>query len=242
MKKTISLILVLVLALSVFSLSAFAADTKTEALFDAIEEKKEVTLTFRTGRSKNFGESFSVVNTVHMKGDDIAYDFDNGFFKIRTITDDGNLVSFFPSFPYIHMTTFLDLPFVNIDYWSIIEKVSNFTMDFLVFVRSYETTIDGMTYYVEEFSDRGSVINSFYYVGDELKVLKAEDFAKKTIQYTYFDYVAADVDSGAFHRPMISFEFSAVMTVVLGLLGGTATLPGASILSGLSGLSFLPFV
>ena len=153
------------------------------------------------------------------------------------MTDDGNLVSFFPSFPYIHMTTFLDLPFVNIDYWSIIEKVSNFTMDFLIFQGSYTTTIDGVTYYVEEFNDRGTVVNSFYYVGDDLKVLKAEDSAKKTIQYTYFDYVAANVDSGAFHRPMISFEFSAVMTVILGLLGGTATLPGASILSG---LTFLP--
>ena len=237
MKKTISLILVFVLAFSVFALNASAATTKTEALFDAIEEKKEVTLTFRTGKSKNFGDAFSVVNTVHMKGDDIAYDFDNGYFKIRTMTDDGNLVSFFPSFPYIHMTTFLDLPFVNIDYWSIIEKVSNFTMDFLVFQGSYTTTIDGVTYYVEEFNDRGTVVNSFYYVGDDLKVLKAEDSAKKTIQYTYFDYVAANVDSGAFHRPMISFEFSAVMTVILGLLGGTATLPGASILSG---LTFLP--
>jgi hypothetical protein len=153
------------------------------------------------------------------------------------MTDDGNLVSFFPAFPYIHMTTFLDLPFVNIDYWSIIEKVSNFTMDFLVFQGSYTTTIDGVTYYVEEFNDRGTVVNSFYYVGDELKVLKAEDSAKKTIQYTYFDCAVADVDSGAFHRPLISFEFSAVMTVIMGLLGGTTGLSGASILSG---LSFIP--
>lgn len=239
MKKIISLILALVIALSVFSLSAFAADTKTETLFDAIEEKKEVTVTFRTGRSQTFGESFSVINTVYMKGDDIAYDFDNGFFKIRTVTDDGNLVSFFPSFPYIHMTTFLNLPFVNIDLWSAVEKLSNFTMDFLVYQGSYTTTIDGVTYYVEEFNDRGSVVNSFYYVGDDLKVLKAQDFAKKTIQYTYFDYVAVNADSGAFHRPVISFEFSAVMTVLLGLLGGSTALPGASILSG---LSFLPFV
>ena len=169
-----------------------------------------------------------------MKGEDIAYDFDNGFFKIRTITDDGNLVSFLPSFPYIHITTFLDLPFVNIDYWSLIEKVTNFTMDFLVYQNSYTTTIDGVTYYVEEFNDRGSVVNSFYYVGDDLKVLKAEDFAKQTTQYTYFDYVAVDVDSGAFHRPMISFEFSAVMTVLLGILASLSTVSGATLLPGLS--------
>ena len=234
MKKSISLILTLVIALSIFSMSAFAADTKTENLFDAIEDKKEVTITFRTGRSQKFGESFSVINTVHMKGDDIAYDFDNGFFKIRTVTDEGNLVSFFPAFPYIHMTTFLDLPFVNFDIWSAIEKISNFTMDFLVYQGSYTTTIDGVTYYVEEFNDRGSVVNSFYYVGDDLKVLKAQDFAKKTIQYTYFDYVSLNTDSGAFHRPVISFEFSAVMTFLMGIFGGASVLPGASLLPGLS--------
>ena len=128
------------------------------------------------------------------------------------------------------MTTVLNLPFVNIDIWSAIEKISNFTMDFLVFVGSYETTIDGVTYYVEEFSDRGSVINSFYYVGDDLKVLKAQDFAKKTIQYTYFDHVSLDTDPGVFHRPMISFEFSAVLTFLMGIFGSASILPGLSLL------------
>ncbi len=223
MKKSISLILVLVIALSVFSLSAFASDTKTEALFDAIEDEKKVSVTFRTGRSDTFGDAYSVINTVHMDGDDIAYDFDNGYFKLRTLTDDGKLVSFLPSFPYIHMTL-VSLPFVTVDVWALIEKVSNATMDFLVFVKSYETTIDGTTYYVEEFSDRGSVINSFYYVGDELKILKAEDFAKKTVQHTYFDSVVLDVDKEVFQRALISFEFTAVLSFLLTVFGSFSTI------------------
>ena len=214
MKKLIAFVLVLVLTMSVFSLSAFATETKTETLFDTIEDTKEVSVSFRTGRSDTFGESFSVQNTVYMDGDKIAYDFDNGFFKLRTLTDDGKLVSFLPAFPYIHMTV-VNLPFVEVDVWGIIEKLSNFTMDFLVFQGSYETTIDGVTYYVEEFNDRGSVVNSFYYVGDDLKVLKAQDFAKKTIQYTYFDEVSLDVDSAVFHRPLISFELTAVLSFLL---------------------------
>ena len=222
MKKTVSLILALVIALSMLSLSAFAADTKTETLFDAIEETKEVNVTFRTGRSEAFGDAYSVINTVYMKGEDIAYDFDNGFFKLRTLTDDGKLVSFLPSFPYVHMTL-VNLPFVTVDVWALIEKVSNFTMDFLVFVKSYETTVDGVTYYVEEFSDRGSVINSFYYVGDDLKILKAEDFAKKTVQYTYFDNVSLEVDKAVFNRPLISFEFTAVLTFLLSVFGSIST-------------------
>ena len=223
MKKSISPILVFVLMLSVFSFSTMAADTKTETLIDAIEYEEEVSVTFRTGKSSTFGDSYSVVNTVYMRDEKIAYDFDNGYFKLRTISDDSKLVSFLPAFPYIHMTL-VNIPFVTVDIWGLIEKVSDFTMDFLVFVKSYETTIDGVTYYVEEFSDRGSVINSFYYVGDELKVLKAEDFAKNTVQYTYFDSVVLDVDKDVFDRPLVSFELTTVVTFLLTVFGSISTL------------------
>lgn len=222
MKKTISVFLAVIFMMSVCGLGAFAADSKTETLFDEIEKTREVSVTFRTGRGDEFGDSYSVINTVHMKGDDVAYDFDNGYFKLRTLTDDGKLVSFLPAFPYIHMTV-VNLPFVNIDVWGLIEKVSNFTMDFLVFVKSYETTIDGTTYCVEEFSDRGSVINSFYFEGDELKALKAQDFDKNTVQYTYFDNVSLNVEDTVFERPLISFELTAVLSFLLMIFGGIPT-------------------
>lgn len=224
MKKVISLILVTVLVLSALSLSAFAAETKTQTLFDEIEESKEVAVSFRTGRSDKFSDSYSVQNTVYMDGDKVAYDFDNGYFKLRTLTDQGKLVSFLPSFPYIHMTV-VNLPFVDVDVWSIIEKLSNFTMDFLVFQGSYETEIDGVTYYVEEFNDRGSVVNSFYYVGQDLKVLKAQDFAKNTIQYTYFDSISLSVDDSVFQRPAISFELTAVLSFLLMIFSQFSAVP-----------------
>ena len=224
MKKSIALILALVLAMSVLSFSAFAAETKTETLFDEIEETKKVTVSFRTGKNDTFGESYSVQNTVYMNGSKIAYDFDNGFFKLRSLANDGKLVSFLPSFPYIHMTV-VSLPFVEVDVWGIIEKLSNFTMDFLVYQGSYETTINGVNYYVEEFNDRGSVVNSFYYADNELKVLKAEDFAKKTIQYTYFDSVSLEVDSSVFSRPLISFELTTVLSFLLMIFGGVSAAP-----------------
>ena len=226
MKKSISLILALALALSVLSLSAFAADTKTENLFNAIEETKEVCITFRTGRTETFGESYSVINTVHMKGEDIAYDFDNGFFKLRTTVDEGKLLSYLPAFPFVYMSV-ADLPIAGIDVWGTIKSLSDFTMEFLVFQGSYTTTIDGVTYYVEEFNDRGSVVNSFYYIGDELKVLKAQDFAKETIQYTYFDSVSLDVDTSVFSKPLMSFELTAVLQFFIKLLSVMSALPVA---------------
>lgn len=224
MKKSVSLILAVLLVISALSFSTFAAGTKTETLFDAAEEKKEVTVTFRTGRSDTFGDSFSPVNTVYIKGEDVAYDFDNGFFRLRAIVDEGKLIGFLPAFPFIYMSV-AELPFVEIDLWSVIENLSNFTMDFLVYQGSYTTTIDGVTYYVEEFNDRGSVVNSFFYVGNDLKVLKAQDFAKKTIQYTYFDNVSLTTDASVFHKPAISFEFTKVLTFLLTLLGGLNTMP-----------------
>ncbi|MBQ7295797.1 MAG: hypothetical protein IJW86_06350 [Clostridia bacterium] len=216
MKKTISLIIAVVLAFSLFSVGTFAAGTKTEALFDTAEQTKEVAVTFRTGMLPEFGSAYSAVNTVYLKGDKIAYDFDNGFIELRTVLQDDGLYSYLTTFPFIHMQT-SDLTLGNTDIWQTIKGLSDFTMDFLVFVKSYETTIDGTTYYVEEFSDRGSVINSFFYVGDDLKVLKAQDFMKGTIQYTYFDNISLSVDDSIFELPAVSFDLTGIMKIILSL-------------------------
>ncbi len=216
MKKAVSLILAVMLAFSLFTVSVFAADTKTQTLFDAAEEKKELCVTFRTGMLPEFGSSYSAVNTVYIKGDKVAYDFDNGFIEVRTIAQEKSLYSYITNFPFIHMET-VELSFGDTDIWEMITTLSNFTMDFLVYQGSYETTIDGTDYYVEEFNDRGSVVNSFFYVGDELKVLKAQDFAKGTIQYTYFDNVSLTVDDSVFELPAVSFNLTGIMKFILSL-------------------------
>lgn len=218
MKKTIAVLMALILALSVFSVTAFAAgETKTDALFDKIEQSKEVAVTFRAGSSMEYGDAFPVVNTVYIKGDNITYDLDNGFIELRTVVKDGSLVSFMPSFPFFHMRAD-SLSFIGVDLWSVINGLSDFTMDFLVFIESYETTIDGVTYYVESFSDRGTVINSFYYVGDELKLLRVEDFAINAVQYTYFDEISFEADDDVFELPLISFDITPLFKMFLAWL------------------------
>lgn len=216
MKKALSLVLALSILMCTFSFSSFAAKTKTETLFDEVEETKELTVKFRTGMLPEFGSAYSPVNTLYIKGDEVAYDFNNGFIELRTVVQQDKLFSYITSFPFIHMET-TDLKLGDTDVWSTITSLSNFTMDFLVFVKSYNTTIDGVNYYVEEFSDRGSVINSFFYVGDELKVLKAQDFAKGTIQYTYFESVKASAPDDVFVLPSVSFDLTAVMKFLLSI-------------------------
>lgn len=211
MKKLISVFLALILMLSVLCVNTFAADkTKTESLFNAVEENKEIAVTFKTGKSKDFGDSYSAVNTVYLKGEKVAYDFNNGTITIRTLLDGDCFISYIKSFPFVHMRV-KELPFGDFDLWQTIKGYSDFTMDFLVFTKAYETEIDGVNYYVEEFSDRGSVINSFFYVGNELKILKAQDFEKDTIQYTYFENVSLNVDDSVFDLPKISFDFTVMM-------------------------------
>lgn len=216
MKKALSLIIVLAMLICSLSLSSFAIGTKTETLFDEVEEKKELTVKFKTGMLPEFGSAYSAVNTLYIKGDKVAYDFNNGFIELRTVVQEDGLFSYLTSFPFIHMET-SELKLGDADIWSTITSLSNFTMDFLVFVKSYNTTIDGTNYYVEEFSDRGSVINSFFYVGDQLKVLKAQDFAKGTIQYTYFELVKADVDDSVFTLPALSFNLTGIMKFILSI-------------------------
>ncbi len=216
MKKAISIILAVILTFSLFTVNTFAAETKTQALFDTAEKKKEISVTFRTGMLPEFGSSYSAVNTVYIKGDKVAYDFNNGFIELRTIAQENSLYSYITNFPFIHMET-AELSFGDTDIWETITTLSNFTMDFLVYQGSYETTIDGTDYYVEEFNDRGSVVNSFFYVGDDLKVLKAQDFAKGTIQYTYFDSVSLTVDDSVFELPAISFNLTGIMKFILSL-------------------------
>ncbi len=216
MKKTLSLLLAFVLALSLFTVSVYAAETKTETLFNAVEDKKEIAVTFKTGKSESLGDSWPQLNTVYLKGDKVAYDFNNGFFTIRTLIDGNSLVSYFTNFPFIYMKAD-ELSFGNFDLWNTIKGLSDFTTEFLVFVNSYETEINGEKYYVEEFSDRGSVINSFYYKEDDLKILKAQDFEKDTIQYTYFENVSLTVDEKVFELPAISFDFTVLMKWLISL-------------------------
>ena len=67
MKKIISVFLALILTFSALGLTASAyLDNKTEPFIDSIEEKKEVAVTFHTGRSKEFGDAWPQENTVYL--------------------------------------------------------------------------------------------------------------------------------------------------------------------------------
>ena len=219
MKKTVSVILsVAILVVSLFSINAFAAETtKTEALLDKINSSREVSVTLRTGKGNEYGVDHGVSTTIYAEDNELAFDLTNKYVTMRAVVAKGNIIGFLPSFPYIYLKTLS--PFITSDgMWGAISRLSNLTMDFLYFVDSYSETVDGTEYYVEEFNDRDDVTNKFYYIGDDLKMLRVENVKKKTVQYTYFDSISFDVDDSVFATPVFAIDLTPLVKLLFASL------------------------
>lgn len=222
MKKFFSMALTFaILVVSIFSLNAFAAETtKTEALLEKMNTSKEIAVTLRTGKDGVFGSAYSVTNTIYVKNDELAYDFDNGTVKLRAVMTDGKIVGFMPAFPFFYMKISSPLTDGG-DMWGIIKNLSNITMGILYHVGSYSEAVDGTTYYVEEFNDREDVTSKFYYSGDELKMLRVEDTSKNSVQYTYFDNISFTVDDSVFDVPVFAIDLTPIMKILFASLIGS---------------------
>ena len=210
MKKALSIIMSVILIVSVFSLNAFAATTKTETLLNNLNEKKEVAVTLTAGDIPLFGANSDATDTIYIKGDKAAYDYNAGFINARVVLDDDEIIAFLPALPYVHVK--LDSKAIgSVDIWGIIDEATNVTFGVLQFVKSYEEDVDGKTYYVEEFNDRAQVTSKFYYDGDDLKILKVYDAKTNSVQNTYFEDISFEVDDGIFKLPLISFDMTPIL-------------------------------
>lgn len=213
MKKTISIIMSVILIVSVFSLNAFAATTKTEALLDKLNNEKEVAVTLTAGNIPLFGANSDATDTIYIKDDKVAYDYNAGFINARVVLDDDELIGFLPVFPYVHVK--LDSAAIgSINIWKLIEEATSITLGVLDYVGSYEEEVDGKTYYVEEFNDRAQVTSKFYYDGDDLKILKVYDAQTNSVQTTYFEDISFEVDDEIFELPLISFDMTPVLSAL----------------------------
>lgn len=213
MKKTLSIIMSVILIISVFSLNAFAATTKTETLVDKINTEKEVAVTLTAGDIPLFGANSDATDTIYIKDDKAAYDYNAGFINIRVVLDDDEIIAFLPVFPYVHVK--LDSKAIgSVDIWGIIDEATNITFGVLNYVGSYEEEFEGKTYYVEEFNDRAQVTSKFYYDGDDLKILNVTDKKTNSVQNTYFEDISFEVDDSIFKLPLISFDMTPVLSAL----------------------------
>ncbi len=224
MKKTLSIILTaIILITSVFSLSAFAANTpKTDTLMGKLETEEEISVTFTSGQSTIF--SFlgkNPTNKIAVKDNKIAYEVNNGFITVKILANDDGVYAYLPLLPFFYVK--LDSKILAVtDILELISKAANLTPGFIQFIDSYNETVDGTEYYVEEYNDREVVTSKFYYSGDELKILKVENSATKSVQYTYFDSIAFEANDELFDVPVLAIDVTPILQgLFIALLGST---------------------
>ena len=228
MKKVISILLALTLALSVCSVAAFADTapaTKTDALFEKLANTKELQVSV-TPDSK-FGMGFEVSDiTVYIKDDNIAVDTKLGFLPIRAALLDKSFYAYCPSFPFAYISASglgLDLVGFYSGIWELIDKSLDAAELLLAYVKSYEENVNGTIYSVEEYNDREYVTTKFYYQGDVLKFISVYDSADKSTQITTINSYSFSVDDGIFKKPV-----GIDITKLLKLIGVIEALPLAA--------------
>lgn len=213
MKKTISVLIAsIILLMSVFSVNAFAADTpKTDALLDKLETATEVSVTIRSGETMLFGiMPATITNTIAVKGNEICYEYSAGFINARIVANDNGIYGYLPTLPYFYVKMDTN-PLKGANVWAMVLEAANLTQVFTRYLKSYEETVDGTKYYVEEYDDREFVTSKFYYVGDDLKMLVVTDSSTGSVQYTYFDDISFKVDDSMFSVPAMAFDMTPLL-------------------------------
>lgn len=214
MKKMLSIfVATVIIVVSTLSFTAFADNTtKTEALFEKLKTAQEVTVSLKAGDVNLFGAfPMSATDTVYIKGNKIAYEYGlSGIISARAVYDGENVYGFIPELPLFFVK--LDGNAIGKpDVWSLIESASDITLGVLAYVKSYNETVDGVEYFVEEFNDRAQVTSKFYYTGDTLKMLKVEDAQNGSVQYTYFENIAFTVADSVFEVPSTAFDLTVIL-------------------------------
>ena len=206
MKKVLSILLALIIALSAFSMAAFAADapkTKTEALLDKLYTATELQVSFTP--DKKFASDLPMsAMTVYAKGNDIAVDTKLGFLPVRAVKTSDACYAYSPLLPFAYLSIdskVIDGIIGDKDIWEYVHKTVDSARLLLAYVKSYDEKSGDETYLVEEFNDREHVTTKFYYKDDMLKLISVYNDADKSTQVTTINDYSFTVDAAVFKAP-----------------------------------------
>ncbi len=206
MKKVLSILLALIIALSAFSMAAFAADapkTKTEALLDKLYTATELQVSFTPDKKFASDLPMSAI-TVYAKGNDIAVDTKLGFLPVRAVKTGDACYAYSPLLPFAYLSIdskVIDGIIGDKDIWEYVHKTIDSARLLLAYVKSYDEKIGDETYLVEEFNDREHVTTKFYYKDDMLKLINVYNDADKSTQVTTINDYSFTVDAAVFKAP-----------------------------------------
>ena len=199
MKKFVSTVLtILILITSVFSLNAFAQEqTRAEQwMQDFTNQEMEMRIT-----TTLYGEE--TISELYFKDGKIASTFYIPFYeninaKTKVIINNGYIYIIFPDFPFVHFKTEITEDML------IFPEASELT-----YIKSYEEQNGSITYYIEEFTTEQNMICKYYFIGDNLIRIEAEG----TDEYgehssSVIEILSDEVEDSIFRIPFFSINIS----------------------------------
>ena len=209
MKKTISVLLSVLIAISVFSIGAFAAETeptKFEKWISNHEVDNELAVKLNV-HAGGYLMGF-IKADAYFKGDNFAMTIDFNGREIKMVAEDDDLLIFLTKIPFMHYRMKAEDVFgsENMDF-------SDFSFD-----REYELVIEERTFWVEEYtfeSDGEKYQMSAYFEGDELeKITVVQNIADMDIELE-FEILSYEVDDKMFKMPFISIDVTFLVDILL---------------------------
>ncbi len=209
MKKTISVILSVLIAISVFSIGAFAVEaepTRFEKWMSNQESDNELAVKMNV-RAGGYLMGFIKCNA-YFKGDNFAMIIDFDGREIKMVSKDDDLLIFLTKFPFMHYKMKAEDVFgpENTDF-------SDFSFD-----REYELVLEERAFLVEEYtfeSDGEKYQMSAYFEGDELKkITVGQNIADMDVEIE-FEILSNEVDDEMFKMPFISIDVTFLVDILL---------------------------
>ncbi len=200
MKKIISIVLAVTMIFGIFSCNAFAADTLTEVALEKLKNSDEYHMIVEANVNNYESEM-----EIYVKGDKISMEailpiYEGIDLPVRFVINKGTIKVYFPNFPLFCFELDPDEVMYEIN---MIEALDISSLDL---TKSYEETIHGKTYTIEEFSDEDG--NTYRYTMFNGDIVKTE----ATMQDDEYGYTITNVEIDtkvnifAFFTPLISIK------------------------------------
>ena len=207
MKRTLSILLALIIALSTFSMAAFAEEasqTKTAALIEKVFNATEFRLSFSMEEESGNGLS-APDSTLYLKGNDFVLDTKIKSLPIRATKLGDTIYCYIPFLPFLYISVksdFSDVGGETEEMWANIRDDILKIEETFSLAKSYEDKIGSETYFVEEFSDNADITAKFYYLGEELKLVTIQNASKGTNQIVKVNSYSFEVNERLFKKPI----------------------------------------
>lgn len=196
MKKFLSVILSVILIFSAVSVTAFAAGTpKAEDILKSLDLEK--------GMEFEICVDYIPATTLWVKGNKVAAQMNIDGFDLKLILKDGTLYMYFTDFPFVYFEhEDADMPELD-------EAVSSLEIDGL-FVESFEKEYNSKTYYVEKYAAGDGATLEYYFLDDELKMVRSTDDENYT---TEIEIISTEVDDDVFELPFFCFNITPILNL-----------------------------